>query len=447
MNNIFSTLTFSILLLNPFSAMANQGLSPDGPLTPLGAEKAGNGNDIPAWDGGLPRSLEGLESGFHVDPYSSDKPVYRITSRNMEIYDARLSGAQKALLEKYPSFYMNVYPSRRSASYPDYVYSALRHNLEEATLLPFGSGVKGTVMTSPFPVPETGLEVLWNHSLRFKGHSAAYSALHTVVSEVGSRMDKLIEYKAYFKYSEKGLAAENVDNKMFMLIRKTLKPANQSGRAILIHETIDRISSPRKSWLYVPGQRRLRRTPNLAYDAPDPNMLAFRTIDQVDMFNGAPDYYDWKLLGKQEMYIPYNSYRVHQGSLKVDDILQDAHINPSLLRYEPHRVWVIEANLRVGYKHKYTKRRYYLDEDSWSIVYAEDYDSDGELVQISEAHLVNFYEVPLVYSTLEVTYDLKTGEYYAEGLDNEQERTINFLDTGLKEKEFSINAVRMNMIR
>merc|ERR1712000_714113 len=149
----------------------------------------------------------------------------------------------------------------------------------------------------------------------------------------------------------------------------------------------------------------------------------------------------WELKGKQEIYIPYNAYKVHQGNVKLDDILMDHHINPALLRYEAHRVWVIEAKLRVGYSHRYSTRRYYVDEDSWSIVYAEEYDEDGKLWEVTEAHVINYYEVPVVYTTLEVTYDLEDGRYYAEGLDNERDSTMNF-SYDLSERDFSPSAVR-----
>ena len=416
-------------------------------LTPVGANKAGNGSDIPPWQGGLPYSLEGTESGFHADPFATDVPVMRITASNMDSHKERLTPGQQALLEKYPSMFLEVYPSRRSASYPDYVYSALKENALNSTLLPYGSGVTGAVMTSPFPIPQSGLEVLWNHTLRFRGHSLSYSAVSSVITDSGSRMDTLRDYRVFVNYSEPGLSADNVDNKIFMMTRKTLEPASQSGRVVLVHETIDQISSPRKSWLYVPGQRRLRRTPDLAYDTPDPNNQSLRTIDQVDMFNGAPDHYDWELVGKQEIYIPYNAYKLHQGSVNLDDVLKKNHPNPALLRYEPHRVWVVEATLRLGYQHKYAKRRYYFDEDSWSIVYAEEYDADGTLMQLSEAHMINYYDVPLMYPTLEVTYDLQSGFYYAEGLDNERNQTISFADNGLRERDFSTSAVRRSVKR
>lgn len=103
------------------------------------------------------------------------------------------------------------------------------------------------------------------------------------------------------------------------------------------------------------------------------------TADTVDVYNGAPDHYEWALLGKREMLVPYNSYAVHQKGLAYGDILKSRFINPDLLRYELHRVWVVEATLRKGFSHPYAKRRFYFDEDSWQILAADIYDKDGVL--------------------------------------------------------------------
>ncbi|WP_369856800.1 DUF1329 domain-containing protein [Candidatus Thalassolituus haligoni] len=411
-------------------------------LTPLGAERAGNGKAIPAWTGGLPQDKGPWESGFHPDPYAGEQALFRIEASNLEAHKAQLTEGQRQLLMRFPDMYLNVYPSHRSASYPDYVYEAIRTNAATAKLLPYGSGVIGAVMSSPFPIPANGLEVLWNHTLRFRGQTVSYEAVSSLITASGQRMDTLREYNYYFKYSESGLQPSALDNKVFLLTRETLAPAHQAGSLTLVHETLDQMRSPRKSWIYTPGARRLRRTPDLAHDTPDVNSQSLRTIDQVDMYNGAPDYYDWTLIGKQEIYIPYNAYPVHQGNLRLDDILQKHHLNPALLRYELHRVWVIEANLRVGFSHRYSKRRYYLDEDSWSIVYAEEYDHHGLLVQVTEGHLINYYDLQMMMTTLEVTYDFPSGRYYVEGLDNERERSFRFFDTGLSENDFSTNAVR-----
>ncbi|MEN9464193.1 MAG: hypothetical protein RL217_374 [Pseudomonadota bacterium] len=441
------SLTFFILPLATQALVSPQEASRLGKdLTPVGAEKQGNGSDIPAWNGGLTINKELKAGSFHANPFADDNSLLRISSVNMEKYAARLSPGQKALLTQFPDYYLEVYPSRRSASYPQYVYDAIKANATHAKLLKYGSGVSGTTMSSPFPIPSSGVEALWNHTLRFRGHSWAYSAVATSVLPNGQRMDVLREYQYYVAYSKLGAKAEDLDNKVFFLKRKNLAPAKMAGGMTLVHETLDQIEAPRASWVYVQGQRRLRRTPDLAYDTADINTDSIRTIDQVDIFNGAPDYYEWTLVGKQELLIPYNAYRVHQDNLKLNDILLNNHLNPKYLRYEPHRVWVVEANLRVGFSHRYAKRRYYLDEDSWSIVLAEEYDSSGKLLQVTEAHTINYYDIGLVYPTVEVTYDLTNKRYYAEGLDNERPSTINF-QLDFDPQDFSPNALRRDAVR
>jgi hypothetical protein len=144
-----------------------------------------------------------------------------------------------------------------------------------------------------------------------------------------------------------------------------------------------------------------------------------RTSDQFDMLNGAPDRYDWKLVGKKEMYVPYNSYKLHSDSLKYKDILKPLHINQDLTRYELHRVWVVDATLKAGTSHVYSRRTFYIDEDSWQILAVDQYDGRGQLWRVSEAHCINYYDAQAFWSTLEVHTDLIAGRYLAIGLDNE----------------------------
>lgn len=411
-------------------------------LTPMGAERAGNkSGSIPAWTGGISKPLAGYKTGdFHPDPYAGERPKLEINSRNMLKHKAFLTKGQMDLLAKYPSYQINVYPTHRSAAYPQFVYDAVKKNATSATLQKYGSGVQNTIMSSPFPIPVNGLEVLWNHTLRYRGLRWESISESMDSTSAGDTDFRTREYKYYFAYSEPNITLEEIDNKIFYLKRKTLAPAKFKGGMTLVHETLDQVLSPRKSWSYSPGQRRVRRNPDLAYDTTNTDSGNITTIDQVDMFNGAPNLYDWKLIGKTEKYIPYNSYKVHQGNLKLNNITGGFHLNPNLIRYENHRVWVVEATLRTGIQHKYAKRRYYFDEDSWQIVLAEEYDNNGKLVQLSEAHTINYYDVPMVYSTLDVTYDLANSRYFVEGLDNE--RAPISTDVEFKRKEFTSSALR-----
>jgi hypothetical protein len=438
-------ITFLVVYLFAWTASAEvldreiSRLSKD--LTPIGAERKGNGSDIPEWNGGLKQSKAHEPGSFLSNPYFREKPLFTINAKNIEQHKDRLSYGSQQLLKQYPSMEMPVYKTHRSASYPDYVYDGVKKNMGTAKLMKYGSGVEGARISSPFPIPESGLEILWNHTLRFRGQSLNFVASTVHTNSSGSRAVIMRDYKYYFGYSDPDLSTENLNNKIFFLKRKTLSPSRKAGGIILVHETLDQVRSPRKSWIYVPGQRRVRRTPNLSHDTPDEATNSLRTVDQVDMFNGAPTYYDWKLVGKQEMYIPYNAYLLNSPELSIEDITGPAHLNTQNLRYEAHRVWVVEATVRLGVDHRYEKRRYYFEEDSWSIVYAEEYDEDGKLWQFTESHLINYYDVPLVFSTLETTYDLQEGSYYVEGIDNDRSSSFDF-SKNYSKKEFTTSAVR-----
>jgi hypothetical protein len=209
-------------------------------------------------------------------------------------------------------------------------------------------------------------------------------------------------------------------------IQETIAPARLAGEILLVHETLDQTREHRKAWLYNPGQRRVRRAPNVAFDNPGTGSDGLRTSDQFDIYNGSPERYDWKLVGKQEIIVPYNAYQLHSNKLKNNDILKPLHINQQHARYELHRVWVVDATLKPGQRHLYKRRTFYVDEDSWQILVVDCYDARDQLWRVQEGHSINYYEIPTFWTTLETTYDLQSGRYLALGLDNEEPVTVNF---------------------
>jgi len=390
-------------------------------LTPVGAEMAGNTDGtIPAWTGGITEPPAGYKKGdHHQDPYADDQVLFTISAENMDQYADQLTVGHKEMMKLYPSFKMNIYPSRRSASSPEWIYQATQKYSATAELVNNGDGVKGTVNAIPFPIPTTGIEVIWNHLLRFRGELAARQIAQAALTRGGDYTLVKFEDEFYLIYSAKGMTEEELDNKILLFKQEVTAPPRLAGNILLVHETLDQIKEPRAAWVYNPGQRRVRRAPNVAYDNPGTASDGIRTNDQFDMFNGATDRYNWELVGKKEIYVPYNSYKLHSDSLKYDDILSPLHLNPDLLRFELHRVWVVDATLKEDSRHLYKRRTFYIDEDSWQILAVDIYDNRDQLWRVSEGHPINYYEVPTFWTTLEVHTDLQSGRYIAIGLDNE----------------------------
>ncbi len=390
-------------------------------LTPMGSPTAGNdAGTIPAWTGGITAPPPGYELGMsHPDPYADDSVLFTITADNVDEYADKLSAGHQALLRQYPTYKIQVYPSRRSTSLPQHVYDATRANSQTARLVNGFEGVAGATMGVPFPHATTAEELIWNHKLKYRGAGVHRMRNTATPNRAGQYSLVRMEEEAVVPYSKPGVTAAEVGDVHLYLLQMLHSPARMAGQIILVHETLDQSSVPRSAWTYNPGQRRVRRAPQIAYDSPASSSDGIRTYDQYDMFNGAMDRYDWRVVGQREMYVPYNAYQLHSDDRTVDEIIEPLHIEQDYARYELQRVWIVEATLKPGFRNIYGRRVFYIEWDSWQIVMADLYDSRDRLWRFSEAHPINYYEVPLVWTTLEVHYDLASGRYAALGLTND----------------------------
>lgn len=393
-------------------------------LTPVGAERAGNvAGTIPAWEGGLTTPPAGFDpKNGYLNPYASDEVQFTITSENAEQYRDHLTAGQLEMLKRYPGYKINVYPTRRTAALPEAMYASIKEEAGRIALADGGNGIVNMERsTVPFPIPKSGVEVQWNHQSRYYGGVwTRYSAEFPV--QTNGSFTPVTRVETFAAPSSLDRADPN---RLYYFRARLTGPSNVAGEGILVHEPIDQVKEPRMAWLYNPGTRRVLRAPEFAYDSPGQGSDGLRTIDDHVGYNGSPDRYEWKLVGKREIYIPYNNFALSDRSLKYKDIIQPTNLNPDLTRYELHRVWVVEANLKPEFRHIYPKRVFYIDEDSWSIAYVDQYDGRGELWRIRETFLMPFYDQPMTWGVGDVLYDLQARRYLVSGLSNE-ERQMQF---------------------
>jgi len=416
-------------------------------LTPYGADKAANkAGTIPEWTGGLtsPPASTGFKKGMHhPNPFAAEKPLYTITAANMDQYKDVLTDGYKAMLKTYPTFKMIVYPSHRTCAAPEIVYSANKKNAVVGELEADGNGVKGAIMGAPFPIPSSGLEMVWNHTLRYRAFKVTRQYSGAVPTNSGDYTLFTAQDEAILHWSDPATAkAEDVpENVSIRYMNNTIGPARLAGNVVLVHEALNLSKNVRQAWVYSPGTRRVRRAPDIAYDNPLTNGDALATSDMFDMYNGAPDRYNWTVMGRKEMLVAYNAYEMGSEKHQYADIFKPHHINQDLMRYELHRVWVVQADLKKDARHIYSKRINYVDEDSYNFLTTELYDGRGELWRVQESQLVNYYDSPLCTLNSDTSYDLQNGRYLAEAFKN-QEPMINNAADELQPDRYTPDRIR-----
>jgi hypothetical protein len=395
-------------------------------LTPVGAERAGNADGtIPEWKPAAQRTEEARKGVYPNNPaIDGDKPLFTINAQNMAQYESKLTEGHKELLRRYPQTYkLNVYPSHRLATYPQKVLDETVKNATRAKL----EGVdnpSGAYVGFPFPIPKSGAEPVWNHRVKFRGSDVRRFNNQMIVQQDGKFSVTRIVEDVTFNYAniEKNPSDELKPGTDFLrYLSETLSPPRIAGTYILVHEKAGFGTEGRSAWLYAPALKRIRRAPAVCCDNPYEGTDGHQFYDQVDMYNGVLERFSWKLVGKREMYVPYNANRIAGPAVKYADMAQPNHLNADLPRYELHRVWVVEAENKPDMRHTFKSRRFYIDEDTWTVVAIDNYDQQGQLMQFQEGHLVSYYNL-LVHTTQpEVIYHFNSGRYFVTAMNNEDQ--------------------------
>lgn len=388
-------------------------------LTPMGAEKAGNKDgSIPGWDGGF-KGNAGGKGGRRTDPYANEKPVVTIDVSNADKYADKLTDGTMALLKKYPDeFKVNVYPTHRTALAPQWVYD---NTLKNATNGRWENGVpKGVYGGIPFPIPKTGEEVMTNHQMRWSGESWDYygNTWYQITKDGKAVLisDTIGNQQFPYYYKDGNVEEfEKGDGWTWLVRTRTTAPALRAGEALLAKVNVD--TKKLATWVYLTGQRRTRLLPNACCDAPTPAAAGVMSFDELYVWQGQLDRFDWKLVGKKEMFIPYNTNGLMVPP-KDETVIGKHGYNPDYMRWELHRVWVVEANLKPGQRHSAAKSRYYCDEDTWICVLADRWDAKGQLWKTLWMATFIAPDIPAVVGGSNGLFDLLSGTAFVGQLFN-----------------------------
>jgi hypothetical protein len=428
-------------------------------LTPVGAEIGPNkDNSIPAFQGWEP-PVPGWEYGkprIQFWKHKAEKPLFVIDAANADKYAERLTPGQLHLLKTIKGYTMPVYQTHRTCSYPDFIHANTKANQGgKAKIGADGWSLEDAALPGvPFPAPKSGIEAMWNFLVRYSGVGVEYSGQRTYVSPApGASAGITVGWNQlmYFPWAAKGTNSPKSEGDLQQGIYYAYQePAALAGQAIVQRQYFNKDN---ESFYYFTGQRRVRRLPSYAYDAP---LIGFENQYPVDMsfiFIGSPDRFDWKVVGKKELYVPYNNFALNDPTAKREEVLGAQFVAASHRRYELHRVWHIEGTVKDGVRHSAPKKTIYLDEDTWGALVGDDYDVQGKLWKHKEVGIMPYWEASTCTNHAQGTfYDFTSGRYVADPVLLDAKKDVRILTEtsqhpGLKSNFFTAETLRANSER
>ena len=410
-------------------------------LTPMGAIRAGNAQGtIPAWTGGLAGEVSAAPVHYRPDPFASERPLFRITAQNVDQYADKLAAGTVAMIRTIHGYHVDVYPTHRTFAAPQYIYDNAVANMQRTHLVHHGEGVEGAALSVPFPVPHSGAEAVWNHILRWRGTQIVRTVDNVISTPGGDYSIQKWHEDIMLPYNTVNFQNTRQWDSMFR--QEVLAPPRDAGALTLVINHENPYEQAREAWSYNPGERRVRRAPDIDYDTPLTDTDGLETVDDYDMFNGSLDRYDWTLVGRKELYVPYNTAKLQDPKIRYADLIGKESINPDYLRFELHRVWVVEAKLKPEFRHIYTRRTLYLDEDSWQCLVADRYDGRGNLWRTALAFPAQMPEVPVMVADGYEYVDLYQHRYLMQGLHNQEPQAPVFNAASLSLRDYTADALR-----
>jgi hypothetical protein len=423
------------------SPAAAKPVPASGEMTPMGAIRAGNAEGtIPAWTGGLTARREAAFVRSRPDPFAAERPLFSITAQNVDRYADKLAAGTVAMLRTIRGYHVDVYATHRTFAAPQYIYDNAVANMSRAHLVHHGEGVEGAALSVPFPVPRDGYEAMWNHILRWRGTQIVRTVDNVISTPGGDYSLQKWHEDIMLPYNIPGFSNTRSLDSLFR--QEVLAPPRDAGALTLVINHQDPYDQAREAWSYNPGERRVRRAPEIDYDTPLTDTDGLETVDDYDMFNGALDRYDWKLLGRKEMYVPYNTNKMQDPSTRYSDLIGPEAVNPDYIRFELHRVWVVDARLKPEFRHIYTRRTMYLDEDSWQCLISDRYDGRGNLWRTALAFPAQMADVPVFVADGYEYVDLYQHRYMLQGMHSQEPQAPAFDASLLTMRDYSAEALR-----
>ncbi len=387
-------------------------------LTPFGAERAGNADgSIPAWTGGLTETASGWTDGTpQPDYFASDAALLTINASNVAQYGDALPVGVVNMINKHADFYVKVYPTHRTAAAPQWVYDNTSQNAAAAQLDSRGGrfGFHGAFGGIAFPILDpdpavAGPQVIWNHLTRWDGAAYKWAVSAYIISGKNVSLGGTYWLHCYYPYYDQSGSAANFNGWYEYIHLDYIAPPVLVGQVLMEWSPTNALDQPSQAWELLNGQGRVRKAPELTYDTPTATGGGIANYDEAYGFYGSPDRYNWTYLGKKELYIPYNNNALANSD--PGKVVGPEFLDPSVVRYEKHRVHIVDAVLAPGERHTIPHRRFYLDEDNWHVMAVDEYDAAGNYLKLVLCYNINVPNLPGTLYLNSSVHNLQTDQY------------------------------------
>lgn len=397
----------------------------------VAAQEPVQSTPMPGWSPGKPR--------FEFWAHRDEKPVLTITASNVAQHADKLSPGQVALFKANPTYQMQVYPTHRECSFPDWYQQNTKANKGRAKLDSTGNYLVDAVLPGRvFDEPKSGAEAMWNWQTHYQGVGYIYQ-WRTYVSPAPGGTEPIISENVGSQFLPWGKRGETTPAQINDLQSgnwfKVLTPPALAGQGGALRNFFTKNG---ESYYYFPGQRRVRRMPSYSYDAPQVGFENQYAVDEVYLFYGSIDRFSWKITGKRQMYVPYNAFRMYRSQDDLEKAVTTGGINPEYRRYELHDVVVVEGTLKSDVRHIASKKTIYLDPDTWNILAGEDLDGQGKLSRYREGYTIPVWELAGACTALPTyQYNFTSGRFVADNLLFAQKKEAQFFEAAGGQQEFT----------
>ncbi len=317
-----------------------------------------------------------LSGGNGPPPRSTGQVKYWIDKSNVEKYKDQMPAGLYVMVKEW-NRRVPVYDTVHDYKFPDEYLEATEKHKGTARVNSRG-GLENYAAGLPFPDPKSGAEAMYNYDYKYNGDDFKFfSYIFLSISSAG-KVNKI--GGAYWRLAYQGRlycdptpTIPNKDGVVLKEISALTYPEDVAGLALLTvrYQNPDKLDD---GWMYIPTIRRVRRIS--VAQRGDTFGGSDLTWDDYRGFSGKVSDYTWKLVGKMDMLVPY-----HQNV--VIPRVKDKMWVPEDDRYELRPVVVVEG-VNKAKDYVYSKRRIYIDTDSWGISVFEMYDRQGKLWKYGE---------------------------------------------------------------